>query len=186
MATGHSRISISLAQACIWRGHSSFAELCSFHKLAVTNTFFQHKDRHKVSWRHPKSKHWHQLDMTLTKRRDLNNVQNTRSITVPTATRTTSSSARRYSLSHARCTTLRPRVSHASTPAAYHAQSQPRDSAKPSKHRWRKAEEMSPLQVQSGNKCEPPSTNRGWRPLGRKSVATRTGSRRTGRKWSQS
>ena len=104
---------------------------------------------------------------------------------MPTATRTTSSSARRYSLSHARCTTLRPRASHASTPAAYHAQSQPRDSAKPSKHRWRKAEEMSPLQAQSGNKCEPPSTNRGWRPLGRKSVATRTGSRRTGRKWSQ-
>ena len=55
-------------------------ELCSFHKLAVTNTFFQHKDRHKVSWRHPRSKHWHQLDMTLTKRRDLNNVQNTRSM----------------------------------------------------------------------------------------------------------
>ena len=55
-------------------------ELCSFHKLAVTNTFFQHKKRHKVSWRHPRSKHWHQLDLILTRKEDLNSVRNTRSM----------------------------------------------------------------------------------------------------------
>ena len=56
-------------------------ELCSFHKLAVTNTY-QHKDGHKVLWCYPRSKHahWHQVDMILTKRGDLNNVQNTRSM----------------------------------------------------------------------------------------------------------
>jgi hypothetical protein len=55
-------------------------ELCSFNNLTVTNTFFQHKDRYKVSWQHPRSKHWHQLDMILTRKRDLNNVKNTRSM----------------------------------------------------------------------------------------------------------
>ena len=54
-------------------------ELCSFHKLAITNTFFQNKARHKVSWCHPRSKHWHQLDLILTRRQDLNSVSNTRS-----------------------------------------------------------------------------------------------------------
>ena len=54
-------------------------ELCSFHKLAITNTFFENKARHKVSWRHPRSKHWHQLDLILARRQDLNSVRNTRS-----------------------------------------------------------------------------------------------------------
>jgi hypothetical protein len=52
-------------------------ELCSFNNLAVTNTFVQHKDRCNVLWRHPRSKHWHQLDMILARKRDLNNVKNT-------------------------------------------------------------------------------------------------------------
>ena len=54
-------------------------ELCCYHKLCVTNTYFQNKACHKVSWRHPRSKHWHQLDMIITKRDSLNNVCNTRS-----------------------------------------------------------------------------------------------------------
>lgn len=54
-------------------------ELCSFHKLAITNTFFENKVQHKVSWRHPRSKHWHQLDLILTRKQDLNSVRNTRS-----------------------------------------------------------------------------------------------------------
>ena len=32
-------------------------EFCCYHKLCVTNTFFQIKACHKVSWRHPRSKH---------------------------------------------------------------------------------------------------------------------------------
>ena len=53
-------------------------ELCCYRKLCVTNTYFQNKACHKVSWRHPRSKHWHQLDMIITKRDSLNNVCNTR------------------------------------------------------------------------------------------------------------
>ena len=54
-------------------------ELCSTHNLCVTNTFFKCKDIHKVSWRHPRSKHWHQLDLVLTRRSDLASVLQTRS-----------------------------------------------------------------------------------------------------------
>ena len=49
-------------------------EFCCYHKLCVTNTFFQIKACHKVSWRHPRSKHWHQLDMILTRRASINSV----------------------------------------------------------------------------------------------------------------
>ena len=54
-------------------------ELCCYHNLRVTNTFFKNKACHKVSWRHPMSKHWHQLDLVITRRDSLNNVCNTRS-----------------------------------------------------------------------------------------------------------
>ena len=54
-------------------------ELCCFHGLCVTNTYFQDKELHKVSWRHPRSRHWHQLDLAITRRKDLGNVLHTRS-----------------------------------------------------------------------------------------------------------
>lgn len=53
-------------------------EICSFHELCVTNTFFKNKPQHQVSWRHPRSKQWHQLDMIITKRKMLHHVKNTR------------------------------------------------------------------------------------------------------------
>ena len=46
-------------------------ELYSFHELCVTNTFFRTKKHHRVSWRHLRSKHWHQLDLIITRRRFL-------------------------------------------------------------------------------------------------------------------
>ncbi|XP_068697005.1 craniofacial development protein 2-like [Montipora foliosa] len=54
-------------------------ELCCYHNLCETNTFFQNKAYHKVSWRHPRSKHWHQPDLVITRCASLNNVCNTRS-----------------------------------------------------------------------------------------------------------
>ena len=33
------------------------------------------KPQHKVSWRHPRSKHWHQLDLVLTRCTNLGNVK---------------------------------------------------------------------------------------------------------------
>ena len=54
-------------------------ELCCHHSLSITNTFFMTKPQHKVSWRHPRSKHWHQLDLVLTRRINLGNVKLTHS-----------------------------------------------------------------------------------------------------------
>jgi len=54
-------------------------ELCTYHNLCVTNTFFHTKPCHRVSWRHPRSNHWHQLDLIITRRTSLNNVNITRS-----------------------------------------------------------------------------------------------------------
>ena len=54
-------------------------ELCSYHDLCITNTFFSSKLNHRVSWRHPRSHHWHQLDLVITRRPLLNCVLVTRS-----------------------------------------------------------------------------------------------------------
>ena len=43
-------------------------ELCSFHGLCITKTFFQSKHQHKVSWKHPRSHKWHQLDLVIARR----------------------------------------------------------------------------------------------------------------------
>ena len=53
-------------------------EFCCFHNLCVTNTYFQNKDRRKSSWRHPRSNHWHQLDLVITRADSINSVCNTR------------------------------------------------------------------------------------------------------------
>ncbi|WP_353803973.1 hypothetical protein, partial [Acinetobacter baumannii] len=53
-------------------------EFCCLHRLCVTNTFFNCKELHQVSWRHPRSGHWHQLDLVLTRRADLARVLMTR------------------------------------------------------------------------------------------------------------
>ena len=54
-------------------------ELCCYHRLCVTNTFFKCKEQHMVSWRHLRSNHWHQLDLVITRRADLSSVLLTRS-----------------------------------------------------------------------------------------------------------
>ena len=54
-------------------------ELCCQHSLSITNTFFMTKPQHKVSWRDPRSKHWHQLDLVLTRCTNLGNIKLTRS-----------------------------------------------------------------------------------------------------------
>ena len=54
-------------------------ELCCHHGRSITNPFFENKPCHKVSYRHRKSGHWHQLDIVITIRDALNNVLNTRS-----------------------------------------------------------------------------------------------------------
>ena len=53
-------------------------ELCTFHNMCIANSFFKTKLQHKVSWRHPRSKHWHQLDLILVRRSAIKNVLHTR------------------------------------------------------------------------------------------------------------
>ena len=43
-------------------------ELCCNQGLCIGNTFFKGSLRRRVSWRHPRSGHWHQLDMIITRR----------------------------------------------------------------------------------------------------------------------
>ena len=54
-------------------------EFCTAHYLCVTNTFFCAKPIHCVSWRHPRSKHWYQLDLVLMWHRSIGNVSLTKS-----------------------------------------------------------------------------------------------------------
>uniref|UniRef100_H3A3K2 Endonuclease/exonuclease/phosphatase domain-containing protein n=1 Tax=Latimeria chalumnae TaxID=7897 RepID=H3A3K2_LATCH len=42
---------------------------CAQNQLCITNSYFAVKDHHKVSWRHPRSGHWHQLDLVIGKRK---------------------------------------------------------------------------------------------------------------------
>ncbi|XP_078363484.1 uncharacterized protein LOC144647568 [Oculina patagonica] len=47
--------------------------------LETCTADFECKELHKVSWRHPRSRHWHQLDLVITRRADLSSVLHTRS-----------------------------------------------------------------------------------------------------------
>ncbi|XP_069992720.1 uncharacterized protein [Penaeus vannamei] len=53
-------------------------ELYCQHELCISNTFFNTKPQHRVSWRHPRSKHWHQLDLILTRHANLSSIKLTR------------------------------------------------------------------------------------------------------------
>ena len=53
-------------------------EICTLHRLCITNSFFQTKPQHKVSWQHPRTKIWHQIDYVITRRDTLKDVKLTR------------------------------------------------------------------------------------------------------------
>ena len=44
--------------------------LCSQYRLTITNTRFQLRNKHKNTWKHPRSGHWHMLDHVLVRQRD--------------------------------------------------------------------------------------------------------------------
>ena len=58
---------------------------CAEHRLLITNTTFRLKDKHKTSWMHPRSKHWHLLDYVIIRQRDQADVLSTRAMTGSTA-----------------------------------------------------------------------------------------------------
>ena len=49
-------------------------ELCTYHDLCIANSYFRTKPQHRLSWRHQRSKHWHQLDLIILRRASLKNV----------------------------------------------------------------------------------------------------------------
>ena len=51
-------------------------ELCSELKLVICNTCSHHKDKHKYTWFHPRSKQGHLIDYIITRKRDLADVCN--------------------------------------------------------------------------------------------------------------
>ena len=57
------------------RFHLKFCTEC---KLAITNTFFQRKDRQKTTWSHPRSIYRHILDYVLVCQLDLKDILHTR------------------------------------------------------------------------------------------------------------
>ena len=58
---------------------------CAEHRLLITNTTFCLKDKHKTSWMHPRSKHWHLLDYVIIRQRDQADVLSTRAMAGSTA-----------------------------------------------------------------------------------------------------
>uniref|UniRef100_H3A800 Reverse transcriptase domain-containing protein n=1 Tax=Latimeria chalumnae TaxID=7897 RepID=H3A800_LATCH len=55
-------------------------ELCASCELIVSNTYFAGSNRSKVTWRHPRSGHWHQLDLILIRRKNTCDVLHARSM----------------------------------------------------------------------------------------------------------
>jgi len=55
-------------------------ETCTEHQLVITNTCFKHKDAHKHSWMHPRSKHWHMIDFIITRQLDFSDFMDTRAM----------------------------------------------------------------------------------------------------------
>ena len=54
--------------------------LCSEFELIVTNTMFKQKDERKTTWMHPRSRHWHMIDFTITRCRDKMDIHSTRAM----------------------------------------------------------------------------------------------------------
>ena len=54
--------------------------LCATFDLSITNTFFQLKSKHKTTWMHPRSRHWHLIDYIITRKSDLQDFRITRAL----------------------------------------------------------------------------------------------------------
>ena len=54
--------------------------LCSEKGLTITNTLFKQPEIHRVTWMHPRSKHWHLIGYVITRRRDIRDIVITRAV----------------------------------------------------------------------------------------------------------
>ncbi|CAF4219297.1 unnamed protein product, partial [Adineta steineri] len=53
-------------------------DFCSHNELIVSNTFYQHKAVHQMTWKHPATKKWHMLDYTLVNKKFRSSVEDVR------------------------------------------------------------------------------------------------------------
>ena len=53
-------------------------QLCARFGLSITNTLFQHKDIHKGTWQHPRSKQWHMIDHIIVNQHHVSDVLDSR------------------------------------------------------------------------------------------------------------
>lgn len=53
-----------------------FLNLSAAHDLTVTNTVYQLPNKHKTTYMHPKSKHFHQIDYIITRNSDMEDYRN--------------------------------------------------------------------------------------------------------------
>lgn len=54
-------------------------EFCTLHKLAICNTFFQHKDSRKYTWTSPCGRYRNMIDFIITQQDNMSNILNCRS-----------------------------------------------------------------------------------------------------------
>ena len=50
------------------------------HELLITNTVYCLPTRNKISWTHPRSKHWHLIDYVIVRRKDREDVRVTKTL----------------------------------------------------------------------------------------------------------
>ena len=53
---------------------------CAEYRLIISNTLFKHKQHHNTTWMHSRSKHWHLLDYIITRKRDREDILDTRAM----------------------------------------------------------------------------------------------------------
>ena len=53
---------------------------CAEHELLITNTVFRLPTRRKITWMHPRSKHWHLIDYVIVRRKDRQDVRVTKTV----------------------------------------------------------------------------------------------------------
>ena len=59
---------------------SLLLETCAAHELLITNTVFRLPNRNKMTWMHPRSKHWHLLDYVIVRQKDRQDVRVTKAM----------------------------------------------------------------------------------------------------------
>ena len=50
-------------------------QTCAEHELLITNTVFRLPTRNRMSWMHPRSKHWHLINYVVVRKRDRQDVR---------------------------------------------------------------------------------------------------------------